>query len=286
MSRSRSSWRARHRCRSTITARFANLPTGAWDRPPSRAILVPIAHQGHERPAGCLIAGINPYRALRPRYAGFVDLVAGQIASGLANAWAYEEAQRRAEALAELDRVKTTFFSNVSHEFRTPLTLMLGPIEDLLARPDLGPDLRQPVDLAHRNGLRGSSGSSTRCSTSPASRPAAPRPRSSLDLALHGRPRQQLPLGLRALRAGPGRRLPAATRAGPCRPRHVGEDRPQPPLQRLQVHLRGRDRGPAAGRGPVAELAIEDTGVGIRRPSCRASSSASTASRASAAAPT
>jgi signal transduction histidine kinase len=34
--------------------------------------------------------------------------------------------------LAELDRAKTTFFSNVSHELRTPLTLILGPLEDEL----------------------------------------------------------------------------------------------------------------------------------------------------------
>ncbi len=141
---------------SDLKDRFAALPMGAWDKPPREAIITPIAQQGRESPAGFLVAGINPYRRMDDAYLGFINLVAGQISSGLANAWAYEEAQRRAEALAELDRAKTAFFSNVSHEFRTPLTLMLAPLSDVLKRPSADPlsEHSELIQVAHRNGVR------------------------------------------------------------------------------------------------------------------------------------
>ncbi len=105
--------------------------------------------------AGFLVVGLNPYRTVDRSYEGFVNLLAGQIAAALATARAYDEERKRAEALAEIDRAKTAFFSNVSHEFRTPLTLMLGPLEEVLARPEGDAEgVRFQVELAHRNGVR------------------------------------------------------------------------------------------------------------------------------------
>jgi signal transduction histidine kinase len=134
-----------------LSRRFTALPLTAWDRPPKEAAIVPLMQQGQERPVGVFVAGLNPYRPFDAAYRGFIDLLTGQIGAALSNARAYEEERKRAEALAELDRAKTAFFSNVSHEFRTPLTLMLGPLEDELSKTS-GP--RENLELVHRSSLR------------------------------------------------------------------------------------------------------------------------------------
>ena len=147
---------ARHQTRlvEELAARFDQpLPTGFWQQAPSSAVILPFAVTSEDHRTGVLIAGLNPYRLFDENYRGFLGLTAGQIAAALSNAEAYEAERRRAEALAELDRAKTAFFSNVSHEFRTPLTLMLGPLEEILSAPS-DPALRDRLGLIHRNGMR------------------------------------------------------------------------------------------------------------------------------------
>ena len=140
---------------SNLPSLFDELPMGRWDIPPNEGLIVPLAQQGQERPAGFLVVGINPYRKLDQEYIGFIGLLAGQVSAALASARAYEDERRRAEALAELDLAKTTFFSNVSHEFRTPLTLMLGPVNELLERADeFREETRENLILIQRNGHR------------------------------------------------------------------------------------------------------------------------------------
>ncbi|SAK45896.1 response regulator [Caballeronia ptereochthonis] len=133
----------------------APLPTGAWNVAPRSAVLLPIAPSGETGRASVLIAALNPYRLFDEGYRSFMNLVAGQIGAAIGYAHAYDEERRRAEALAEIDRAKTTFFSNISHEFRTPLTLMLGPLEELLASPGrVSHEDMRLVEIMHRNGSR------------------------------------------------------------------------------------------------------------------------------------
>jgi PAS domain S-box-containing protein len=139
-----------------LAPRFGGTPCGSYDAAPGSALVLPIALPGEDALFGFAVAGVSAARALDADYLGFYDLLGAALNTAVGNVVAYEKEQRRAEELAQIDRAKTAFFSNVSHEFRTPLTLILGPLDDALADQvePLAPAQRKRIDVTHRNALR------------------------------------------------------------------------------------------------------------------------------------
>ena len=82
-----------------------------------------------------------------------ISVQAGQLIKNLELQKQAFEKQKETENLQELDRIKTNFFNNISHEFRSPLTLILGPLEKLMNK-ELDEAYMLELNLIHRNAHR------------------------------------------------------------------------------------------------------------------------------------
>ncbi len=127
------------------------IPLGNWSRPVEQIAVLPLKSSRSEDAIGFLVVGLNPRKRLDQEYSSFLSLVADHASGAITDAEALEQERMRAEALAEIDRAKTVFFSNISHEFRTPLTLMAGPLHELLEEHVLADPVRERLELAERN---------------------------------------------------------------------------------------------------------------------------------------
>lgn len=132
------------------------VPRGAWHIPPKQFLYIPLSLANDMLPAAILMIGLNPFRKYDSAYQQFIQLFIDQLSLEINNMHALEVERKRAEALAEIDKAKTVFFNNISHEFRTPLTLMLGPLEELMHLPEseISRQNQFNIETTHRNAQR------------------------------------------------------------------------------------------------------------------------------------
>lgn len=118
---------------------------------PVFAIVVPICSDASiDLPDAVLIIGLSPLRPFDHDYEQWVNVIRSQLNTGLVSVKSYEEDARRVEDLARMEKAKTAWFRGAAHDLRSPLTLVKGPLEDLLDT-NLTPSQSNMAQTAKRN---------------------------------------------------------------------------------------------------------------------------------------
>ncbi|HEX7210328.1 MAG TPA: response regulator, partial [Propionibacteriaceae bacterium] len=133
---------------------FAAGPLGPLT--PDQAFVLPVIMLGVRKPLGVLVLGVNSYLRPDDGYTAFAVMASRQLGVMVTDAVSYQGELKRQQALQELERARTEFFQNVSHELRAPLTMLLMPLQDILDEPGvvLPAAARDTVETSVRAGDR------------------------------------------------------------------------------------------------------------------------------------
>ncbi|WP_394836970.1 ATP-binding protein [Pendulispora rubella] len=127
----------------------------ALNEVPRIGLSVPAKEPRGDTPRAIVVVGLtDPASSLEGDMHAYLDLVGTQLGSRIGRLYAEEQQRARSLAFATRDRAKTDFVGTVSHEFRTPLTLVLGPIDDAIDDETLPKEHRARLGLVRRNAQR------------------------------------------------------------------------------------------------------------------------------------
>ncbi|GHP18373.1 hypothetical protein CH278_24805 [Rhodococcus sp. 05-2254-5] len=121
-----------------------------------QAVVVPLTMAGRVQPVGALLIGVSSHRVIDDAFTSFCVVVAERLSTALTASHAFEMERSRVAALADADAAKTRLLENVGHEFRTPLTLLTGPLDSVRenAASVLDANDRESLDVVHRASMR------------------------------------------------------------------------------------------------------------------------------------
>jgi signal transduction histidine kinase/CheY-like chemotaxis protein len=133
------------------TELIADYPLRVWQALPTSAIVIPICSEtSHEPARGVLIMGLNVACPLDVEYEDWIYVMRAHLTSSLGSIIAYEAEQQRLVDIERMEKAKTAWFQGAAHDLRSPLTLVAGPLDDVL-NSNLSPPQRKALALAQRN---------------------------------------------------------------------------------------------------------------------------------------
>ncbi|WWD18861.1 hypothetical protein CI109_103316 [Kwoniella shandongensis] len=126
-------------------------PLRQWDSLPESAIVIPICSETSiDTPRAVLIMGLNLLSLLDSPYEEWIHVMRAHLTSSIVSVRAYEAEHTRQTEKDRMERAKTAWFQGAAHDLRSPLTLVAGPLDDVL-RTTLSKSQRQALSLAQRN---------------------------------------------------------------------------------------------------------------------------------------